>query len=126
MSSTLYIMSETPPRLAIKGESTVMTTTSTIDIHRRPAVVQPTLRYRILIDGVVVARLALVKHHVATVNSGRHSIQVKVLWMSSAPLVVDVAPGETLNVDVSPDAKHLWKEFSRAATFLHAELATQK
>lgn len=103
-----------------------MTTNSTINIHRRPAVVQPALRYRVFIDGAVVAKLALTQHHVATVTPGRHSIQLKVLWMSSAPLVVDVAPGETLNVDVSPDAKHFWKEFTRPATFLHAELATQR
>jgi len=100
-----------------------MSTVSTIHIHRQLAVVQPTLRYRILIDGIVVAKLSLSKHHAATVAPGRHTIQVKVLWMSSAPLIVDVAPGETLNVDVSPNAKHFWQEFTQPATFLQAELA---
>jgi hypothetical protein len=101
-----------------------MTTTSAIEIHRRASVVQPALRYRVLIDGVVVSKLALSQHHVATVTPGRHSIQVKVLWMSSKSLTVDVAPREVVKVDVWPDAKHFWNEFTKPTTFLRTELAT--
>jgi hypothetical protein len=100
-----------------------MSTSSTIEIQRRPSVVQPALRYRVLIDGVVVAKLALSQHHGATVTPGRHSVQVKVLWMSSKPHAVDVEPDEVVKVDVWLDAKHFWTEFTRPATFLHAEFA---
>jgi len=101
-----------------------MPTDSIIDIHRRPAVVQPTIRYRVYVDGVIVAKLAMSKHLTATVTPGRHSIQARVFWMSSAPLEVDIAAGETVRVDVTPDAKHFWNEFTRPATFLHAKLAS--
>jgi hypothetical protein len=101
-----------------------MTTTSAIEIHRRPSLVQPALRYRVLIDGVTVSKLALSQDHVATVASGRHSIQIRVLWMSSKELAVEVAPNEVVKVDVWPDAKHFWNEFTQPASFLRLEVAS--
>ncbi len=100
-----------------------MDTASMIEVRRRPAIVQPATRYKVLIDGVVVGKLALAQHLRAPVAPGRHSVQVKVYWMSSKPLVVDVAPGEVASIDVWPDAKHFWREFIKPATFIRAELA---
>ncbi|MEO8749388.1 MAG: hypothetical protein ABI384_03230 [Allobranchiibius sp.] len=55
------------------------------------------------------------------VAAGQHRIQAKVLWMSGPTLTVDLAPGQSLHVDVKPDVRHLWNMTLRPKQFLRLD-----
>lgn len=57
--------------------------TATILLHRRINVVQPALFYRVIVDEQQVARLAVSQRRTVGVAPGRHTLQARVLWMSS-------------------------------------------
>jgi hypothetical protein len=92
-------------------------------LHRRVSPVQPALLYRVEVDHRPVTRLAVSQRHTVEVAAGRHSIQAKVLWMSSPTLAVDVAAGQSLHVDVKPDVHHLWNMALRPKQFLRVNVS---
>jgi hypothetical protein len=95
-------------------------------LHRRVSVVQPALRYAVEVDERLVRRLAVSQRHAVDVTPGRHNVQAKVLWMSSPALAVDVAPGESLHVDIKPDVRHLWNMFVRPSRFLRVDAVSDQ
>jgi hypothetical protein len=90
-------------------------------LHRRINVVQPALLYRVNVDERQVARLAVSQRRTVGVLPGRHTVQAKVLWMSSPELPVDVAPGQSVQVDIGPDVRHLWNMALRPHRFLRLD-----
>jgi hypothetical protein len=90
-------------------------------LHRRINVVQPALRYRVSVDEQQVVRLAVSRRCAVGVAPGRHTVRAKVLWMSSPALAVDVADGQSVQVDISPDVRHLWNMAFRPRQFLRVD-----
>jgi hypothetical protein len=92
-----------------------------IVLHRRINVVQPVLLYRVNVDDQQVARLAVSQRRTVGVAPGRHTVQAKVLWMSSPEFAVDVADGQSVQVDIGPDVRHLWNMALRPRRFLRVD-----
>ena len=95
--------------------------TATILLHRRTNVVQPALLYRVNVDEQQVARLAISQRRTVGVAPGRHTVQARVLWMSSPELAVDVVDGQSVQIDIGPDVRHLWNMAFRPRRFLRVD-----
>jgi hypothetical protein len=94
---------------------------ASILLHRRINAVQPALLYAVNIDERRVGRLAVSQRQTVGVAPGRHTVQAKVLWMSSPELAVDVAPGQSVHVEIGPDVRHLWNMAFRPHRFLRVD-----
>jgi hypothetical protein len=94
---------------------------ATILLHRQINVVQPALLYRVNVDEHQVARLAISQRRTVGVAPGRHTVQARVLWMSSPELAVDVADGQSVQIDIAPDVRHLWNMAFRPRRFLRVD-----
>jgi len=69
------------------------------DIHHY----RDTIRaYKVVIDGEVVAKVMDSKRAEISVRPGIRTIQVKLMWISSRPVQVDVPPGQTTWLRTGP------------------------
>ena len=58
-------------------------------------------RYKVLIDGQVVGKIAMEEVQRHTVHPGPHTVQLRMAWARSRVLTVNVAPGETVALGCS-------------------------
>jgi hypothetical protein len=99
------------------------TENATILLHRRANVVQPVLVYRVEIDEHLEARHAVSQRPAAMVPAGQHKVKARVMCWSSLAQPVNVAPGETVTVDIGPDVRHLWNMFVKPYRFIKVNVA---
>jgi len=84
--------------------------TATVRVTRVPAGRRDRLRaYSILLDSQAVANIRPGETVALPVTQGRHSVQMAMDWGRSRPLVVDLAPGETIDLRCAPNTEQpLW------------------
>ncbi|MBS0206758.1 MAG: hypothetical protein JSS49_28110 [Planctomycetes bacterium] len=71
-----------------------MEQTSTLTVIRRRALTAAVRKFRILCDGVEVAKIANNSTVTLTLPPGRHSVQVKFDWLGAKPIEITLLPDQ--------------------------------
>lgn len=79
-----------------------MSDTSRIRITRQRGVRDKFRRYKVRIDGDVVARLKAGESFATDIAPGRHYLDVRIDWTGSGDLFFDCVAGETLSFECGP------------------------
>ncbi len=80
-------------------------------------------KYRVLLDGNVVAKIKNGEERVFDVEAGTHEVYLKVDWGKSPILELDLAPGEqaTLVADAGQVFPGAFRAFFRPASYIELE-----
>jgi len=75
-------------------------------VRRQQVFLQDRLRdYSIFIDGVEQGRIANNSEIKVAIAAGKHTVQLKIDWCSSASLEINVVDGENVILDCGPNCK---------------------
>ena len=67
---------------------------STVVLHRAPSFAAKLRKFRILIDGAPIDKIADGQSRRLTMAPGRHELRLKLDWCGSRPVIVDLGPRE--------------------------------